>query len=570
MKRRLRYLLGVLLLVICLSPIQLSAHTALVEMSPKSASQLEQSPEHVLLRFSQKLEAVSDRSFGVEDESGKSIELGEVEIGDNGKSVQIALPALAKGTYTVRYQVMSTDGHLVKGSYNFAVLNDPEMEPEPDPVIPDTTPVIPEPEPNLEPEATDSMEEDYGVAPIDDAPSVESRWSDTLTGITVIDVLRMLYMTVFLLLVGMIVWDVQLQRGRSVEDGRRPRAWILLLQRLHLLILIVVVVEFVRSAVGLESWQPVKDILLHTTSGISWTIILVLSFIGLAVLRRSRITDVIWVLIVIASMTQIGHAASTQYRLFASVLSGIHMLAAAVWAGGLLYLLILLKGYSHTVGQSIRKFSNASLIAISLIIISGMVSSIQYLNDLSYVFQTRWGHLLLLKIAVVILVIMVGTIIRSRYIRKGQFQIGTWIKLDIILLIIIASLAALLSSVEPNPPNEPLHWHEMGEDIHMTAKITPRIPGDNQFELSVWLPEHSGEPTSVSMSLTLESEDTPKNIELTELDRDASEYGFGGFNEYMYEADSDELDRAGIWLIRIVVTNQDNQSWTYEKEVRVY
>jgi copper transport protein len=199
-----------------------------------------------------------------------------------------------------------------------------------------------------------------------------------------------------------------------------------------------------------------------------------------------------------------------------------------------------------------------------------MVSSMLYLNDLSYVFQTRWGHLLLLKIAVVIIVIMVGTIIRNRYIMKGQFQIGTWIKLDIALLIIIASLAALLSSVEPNPPNEPLHWHEMGEDIHMTAKITPRIPGDNRFELSVWLPEHSGEPTSVSMSLTLENEGAPKNIELTELERDASEYGFGGFNEYMYEADSDELDRAGTWLIHIAVTNQENQSWTYEREVRVY
>ena len=136
MKRRLRYLLGMILLVICLSPIQLSAHTALVEMNPKSESQLELSPEHVLLRFSQKLEAVSDRTFGVEDESGKSIELGAVEIGDNGKSVQITLPSLTKGTYTVRYQVMSVDGHLVKGSYNFTVLTDRDIEPEPVPIIP--------------------------------------------------------------------------------------------------------------------------------------------------------------------------------------------------------------------------------------------------------------------------------------------------------------------------------------------------------------------------------------------------------------------------------------------------
>jgi copper transport protein len=580
-RRRLRFTLYMLLFVLSLIPVQVFGHTALIEMDPKPESQLEQSPEHVYLLFNEKLEAISEQSLLVEDDTGKSIEAGPAEIGDKGKSILLTLPKLSKGTYTVSYHVMSLDGHMVEGGYKFSVLTDKDQAVDPVPsepdatidtpnkqVEPDVTPDIPEKQ--VEPEVPSQVTADYGIAPIEGDQSLQNRWSSVFAEIAAVDVLRMLYFLVFLFLVGMIIWYVVLRRGRSDEDAQRHRNWILQVQRIHILVLIVVIVEFVHQAVGFEDWQPVKDILFHTTAGTSWSLLLVLSLIGLGVLQRNKFVDMLWILAIIATMTQIGHSASSQYRIIASVVTAVHLLAAAIWAGGLLYLILLWGRYRHVAEKLILKFSNASLIAITLLVLSGIVSSLLYLNNISYVFETRWGHILLIKVAVVVIVIIIGAIIRRRFIRNGHLQVGTWIKLDFVMLLVLASLAALLTAVEPNPPNEPLHWHVMGESVHMTAEITPNIPGDNRFAVSVWLPENSGDPKTVSMQITMEPKGNPKEIALTKLDRIANDYGFGGFNEFTFQAESDQLDHAGTWLIDIEVTDQQGQTWKYKKQIRVY
>jgi methionine-rich copper-binding protein CopC len=35
--------------------------------------------------------------------------------------LSVSLPALSPGTYTVRYRVLSVDGHVVEGEFPFAV-----------------------------------------------------------------------------------------------------------------------------------------------------------------------------------------------------------------------------------------------------------------------------------------------------------------------------------------------------------------------------------------------------------------------------------------------------------------
>src|SRR5690554_4760792 len=115
------------LLILVLVPIQAFGHTKLIEMNPQPDSQIELSPEHVHLQFSAKLEAVSGQTLYVEDEAGENIEAGPVQIGEDSKSVQLTLPQLQKGTYTVHYHVMSLDGHMVMGDYQFTVLANHEQ-----------------------------------------------------------------------------------------------------------------------------------------------------------------------------------------------------------------------------------------------------------------------------------------------------------------------------------------------------------------------------------------------------------------------------------------------------------
>lgn len=565
MQRRLRLTLCMWLLVLSLLPIQAFGHTKIVEMSPKPDSQLELSPDRVHLLFNQKLEAITENSFVIKDDAGKRIETGPAEVGAEGKSIELALPELSKGTYVVQYHVISLDGHMVEGNYTFSVLTEKVQAIEP--VKPEVTPVIPEEA--TEPEAPIEVTPDNGAVPIEAVQNMQDLWTSVFTETAAVDLLRMVYFLVFLLLIGMLIWYIVLRRGRSDEDSRRHRNWILQVQRVHLLVLIAVIAQFVQYTVGFDDWQRVLDILLGTTTGISWSVLLVISLLGLGVLQRNRFVDVVWILALVITKTQIGHPAASDYRFIVSILTAIHLLAAALWAGGLLYLILLWKRYRHVADKMILTFSNASLIAIALLALSGIINSMMYLTDLSYILETRWGLILLIKVIAVIIVILLGTWIRRRFIRNGLLHVSSWIKLDFMILIVIASLAALLTTAEPNPPNEPLHWHVMGEAVHMTAEISLNVPGDNRFAVSVWLPEDSGDPKAVSMQIALEPDGDKKVIVLTKVNG-TNDYGFVGFNEYIYQAESDQLDHAGTWIIDIKVTDQRDQSWTYSKQIRVY
>src|SRR5690554_6889759 len=110
------------LLVISLIPIQAFGHAKLIQTEPLADSQLEQAPEHLHLLFNQRLEGINHESLIVKDDLGNTVDTGHAEIGSEGNSIQVTLPVLNKGTYSVHYDVLSLDGHVVKGNYAFTVL----------------------------------------------------------------------------------------------------------------------------------------------------------------------------------------------------------------------------------------------------------------------------------------------------------------------------------------------------------------------------------------------------------------------------------------------------------------
>ena len=50
----------------------------------------------------------------------------DVRVGpDDTKRISVTLPALEPGTYTVRFRVLSVDGHIVAASFPFTVKTKP-------------------------------------------------------------------------------------------------------------------------------------------------------------------------------------------------------------------------------------------------------------------------------------------------------------------------------------------------------------------------------------------------------------------------------------------------------------
>lgn len=97
------------------------AHNALAEASPAKKATLKESPDEVELRFLQKLDP-EYTVIALSDAAKRKVATSEPKVDGTTGVVTIDEP-LANGVYTVAYQVVSTDGHTVKGSYEFTVAD---------------------------------------------------------------------------------------------------------------------------------------------------------------------------------------------------------------------------------------------------------------------------------------------------------------------------------------------------------------------------------------------------------------------------------------------------------------
>lgn len=92
------------------------AHNSLVDASPSKSEMLAEPPKSVVLKFLATLQPSARLVVtGVDGASA----VAPVKV--DGKSISAPFTSTAPGVYTVGYQVSSTDGHEVTGSYTFTV-----------------------------------------------------------------------------------------------------------------------------------------------------------------------------------------------------------------------------------------------------------------------------------------------------------------------------------------------------------------------------------------------------------------------------------------------------------------
>ena len=99
------------------------AHAALVKSVPGSRAVVSRSPDRVTLCFNEAVE-LKFSSIKVEGTKGPAVAAGELKPGESPQCLEAGLPALAAGVYTVRYHVLSKDGHTVDYGYQFTIQGD--------------------------------------------------------------------------------------------------------------------------------------------------------------------------------------------------------------------------------------------------------------------------------------------------------------------------------------------------------------------------------------------------------------------------------------------------------------
>jgi len=102
-----------------------SAHAYLVRSSPMARAIVARAPERVQLWFNERLEPAYSH-VSVWNGAGQRVDAADVRVAPGEPTrLSVGVPPLPAGAYTVRYRVLSVDGHVVEAGFAFTVRGAP-------------------------------------------------------------------------------------------------------------------------------------------------------------------------------------------------------------------------------------------------------------------------------------------------------------------------------------------------------------------------------------------------------------------------------------------------------------
>ncbi|WP_328658310.1 copper resistance CopC/CopD family protein [Streptomyces sp. NBC_00334] len=371
-----------------------SAHAALTGSDPQQGAVVDKAPAQVSLTFSESV-SMDDDSLRVLDPKGKRVDDGKPS-GTGGTTYSVKLHAgLPDGTYTVTYQVVSADSHPVAGAYTFSV-----------------------------------------GAPSETSVSVSGQGAGGGFVGGLYGVGRYVSYAGFAVLVGgaafvLACWP----RGSGVRVVQRfvVSGWLALTAATLLLLLLR------GSYTGSGKAADVFDLsllgeVLQTKAGaalISRLLLLAAAALFIAVLfgaydkrEDEEKKDLTFGLAVGGGVVAVGLAATWAMSEHASVglqaalampVDVVHLIAVATWLGGLTALLVALyraPADTPLPARAVRRFSRVAFGSVIALVATGTYQSWRQLGSWTAFTDTRYGQLLLVKIALV--AVLVGAAYFSR------------------------------------------------------------------------------------------------------------------------------------------------------------
>lgn len=518
------------------------AHASLIRAVPEPNGRVAEPPGSIVLSFNERLEREL-YYIKIFDEIGRPAAKEEASLSADQRELALALPELSDGLYTVTYHVISADGHPIRGTYVLVVGDQPGRG---DPAARES-----------------SLHEGHAIGADMSAETMLQFLS------------RMLYYVSLVSVLGWVIWGAFLRAARG-DPAERHRRWSVSFQRAHLLLLAVMIGTHYRELLGDLGWERLPALFTGTRIGLYWLISLALSFLGFVLLHRRAWLDLAWAAGLTAAKSASGHAVAIAPALLGAGLDAVHLAAAAVWAGGLWQLVLYWKQEKAFAERLLPRFSTVALASLALLAVTGAAGTLLILPSPRYLLYSQWGIVLLVKLGLVLLVTAAAGFIRAAMRRKREDRLRRWLKADFGLMAAVALTVGMLTYVSPVPPNEPLYWHEMGETIHMTTKISPNVPGvDNSFSVQVWLADSKAPPKQVILKLTAleRPELAPIEVPLQpDATAEADSYFVGAdqMSQYTYRHTGPLLPYPGEWTVEVRVMDRMDDETVYRREIRLY
>jgi len=184
-------------------------------------------------------------------------------------------------------------------------------------------------------------------------------------------------------------------------------------------------------AFSVAAWQTV---LFETNFGRVWQLRLELIALAFALIalglaraqaRHALIMAVFLIsILLLVSLAWVSHAAAASVQPLGLLGDALHLCAASVWIGGLLPLAIFLTRAraSLSLGEQtltvLQRFSTLSLTCVGVLIASGISNSCLLVGSIHALLTTRYGWLLLAKLATFGILVCLGA--RNRFVIKTR------------------------------------------------------------------------------------------------------------------------------------------------------
>ncbi|MFD8426647.1 copper resistance protein CopC [Streptomyces coelicoflavus] len=367
-----------------------SAHAALASTDPGDGTVLRRAPAHVTLTFSESV-GLRDDSFRVLDPGGHRVHTGEAGRADGrADSVRVALPGeLKEGTYTVAWRVVSADSHPVSGAFTFSVGRPSQA-----------------------------------AAPVDTGPT-----EDPLTA-GLHKTARYLSYLAVALLVGTAAF-VALCRPPDPAALRRTLVaawWTLLAATVALLVLRAPYEAGTGPSAALDpaalgdTLTTRPGVLLLVRLGLLVPVALYLVHAARTARadrrggRRTALTGAVGVVLAVGlalTWAAAEHASAGTQVPVAMTSSVLHLLATAVWLGGLAALLTTLRSARPAPdAATVARFSRAALTAVTVLVVTGVYQSWRGLGSWQALTGTAYGRLLLAKVILVAVLLAAAAVSR--------------------------------------------------------------------------------------------------------------------------------------------------------------
>ena len=112
---------AVMVMAMCVQVGPVLAHSMLVKAEPPRRAVLAKTPAQVRLWFNEELEGEYASLIVLDAEKHPVTEIKPQLAPDDPKSIVLPLPELTPGKYSVKFRVLSVDGHVVESSFDFTI-----------------------------------------------------------------------------------------------------------------------------------------------------------------------------------------------------------------------------------------------------------------------------------------------------------------------------------------------------------------------------------------------------------------------------------------------------------------